>query len=65
VSETVAAPAPTTPASSAPAAPSPSKPAASAPVPKPVQLDPAEFKNDPLIKKALEIFKGTIVDVRG
>jgi hypothetical protein len=23
-----------------------------------------EFKNDPLIKKALEIFKGTIVEVR-
>lgn len=65
VSETVAAPAPAVPASSTPAAPSPSKPAASAPVPKPVQLDPAEFKNDPLIKKALEIFKGTIVDVRG
>jgi hypothetical protein len=23
-----------------------------------------EFKNDPLIKKALEVFKGQIVDVR-
>jgi hypothetical protein len=23
-----------------------------------------DFKNDPLIKKALEIFKGTIVEVR-
>jgi hypothetical protein len=29
-----------------------------------VQLDPGEFKNDPLIKKALEVFKGTIVEVR-
>jgi DNA polymerase III subunit gamma/tau len=32
--------------------------------PKPAQLDPSEFKNDPLIKKALEVFKGTIVEVR-
>ena len=35
-----------------------------APTPKPAQLDPNEFKNDPLIKKALEVFKGTIVEVR-
>ncbi len=42
-------------------APAPAKaPAAS----KPVQIDPAEFKNDPLIKSALEIFRGTIVEVR-
>jgi DNA polymerase III subunit gamma/tau len=27
-------------------------------------LDPKEFKNDPLIKKALEVFKGQIVEVR-
>ncbi len=47
----------------APSAPAPK--AAPAPPPaKPVQLDPSEFKNDPLIKKALEIFKGTIVEVR-
>jgi len=26
--------------------------------------NPEEFKNDPLIKKALEIFKGTVVEVR-
>jgi DNA polymerase-3 subunit gamma/tau len=33
---------------------------------KPVsaKLDPEEFKNDPLIKQALEIFKGQIVEVR-
>jgi hypothetical protein len=54
------------PASGPEAAPSParkddeparkSKPAGS--------VDMEEFKNDPLIKKALEIFKGQIVDVR-
>ena len=48
------------------------KPAASAAAPAPsAEKKPApivfnkdEFKNDPLIKKALEIFKGTIVEVR-
>ena len=30
----------------------------------PVAFNKEEFKNDPLIKKALEIFKGTIVEVR-
>ena len=29
-----------------------------------VSLDPSTFKNDPLIQKALEIFRGRIVDVR-
>ncbi len=38
--------------------------AAPAPPAKPGPLDPSEFKNDPLIKKALEVFKGTIVEVR-
>ena len=28
------------------------------------QFSKEDFKNDPLIKKALEIFKGTIVEVR-
>jgi len=32
---------------------------------KATKLDPADFKNDPLIKQALEVFKGTIVEVRG
>ncbi len=64
VPEPVAVPAPAAPIPSF-AAPPPSKPAAPAPAPKPLQLDHAEFKNDPLIKKALEIFKGTIVEVRG
>lgn len=31
---------------------------------KPVKLDPGEFKNDPLIKAALEIFRGQIAEVR-
>ena len=48
-----------------PTMPAPAKPAAPTPAPKPLQLDHAEFKNDPLIKKALEIFKGRIVEVRG
>jgi len=30
----------------------------------PVTLDKDAFKNDPLIKRALEVFRGTIVDVR-
>lgn len=32
--------------------------------PKPEKIDPEEFKNDPLIQKALELFKGRIVEVR-
>jgi hypothetical protein len=41
-------------------------PKTSAPVraASPVRKDSEEFKDDPLIKKALEIFKGQIVDVR-
>jgi DNA polymerase-3 subunit gamma/tau len=46
-------------ARSAPAA----KPA-EAPKPEPIQLNKEDFKNDPLIKRALEIFKGSIVEVR-
>jgi hypothetical protein len=30
----------------------------------PSKFSKEDFKNDPLIKKALEIFKGTIVEVR-
>ena len=33
-------------------------------VPETSKKSPDDFKDDPLIKKALEIFKGTIVDVR-
>jgi DNA polymerase-3 subunit gamma/tau len=49
--------APAAKAVSAPPAPPEKKPA-------PVTFNKEEFKNDPLIKKALEIFKGTIVEVR-
>jgi hypothetical protein len=52
-----------------PAAPAP--PAGKPTPPEPVKtktdvapFDKEEFKNDPLIQKALEVFKGQIVDVR-
>jgi hypothetical protein len=32
--------------------------------PTPVKLSKEDFKNDALIQKALEVFKGQIVDVR-
>lgn len=38
--------------------------AAKADKPQPFVFDKENFKNDPLIKKALEIFKGTIVEAR-
>ena len=31
----------------------------------PPSFNKEDFKNDPLIKKALEVFKGQIVDIRG
>jgi DNA polymerase-3 subunit gamma/tau len=43
---------------------SPAKPAEVVKGTAPAKKDVGDFKNDPLIKKALEIFKGTIVDVR-
>jgi DNA polymerase-3 subunit gamma/tau len=67
-----------TPAPTAPA-PTPAKsaaPASAAAKPTPAAAPPAkdkpasvpfnkdDFKNDPLIQKALEVFKGTIVEVR-
>ena len=39
-------------------------PARSAPLSAPPVLNKSDFENDPLIKKALEIFKGQIVEVR-
>jgi hypothetical protein len=33
--------------------------------PAPVVLTKSDFKDDPLIKRALEVFRGQIVDVRG
>jgi hypothetical protein len=61
----------------APPPPAPAAAKAATPSAKPVEVAPAaekktasvafskdDFKNDPLIQKALEIFKGTIVEVR-
>ncbi len=65
----IAAPAPVraeqSPASEtvAPTASAPAKPAAKAKAAGPISKE--DFKNDPLIKKALEVFKGRIVEVRG
>jgi DNA polymerase-3 subunit gamma/tau len=56
-SEPTPAPRPAAPMARSPKPPEPAKPA-------PVQLSKDEFKNDPLIKRALEIFKGQIVEVR-
>ena len=47
----------------APDKPSESEPNGGRPVAE-GKVDMAEFKNDPLIKQALEVFKGQIVDVR-
>jgi DNA polymerase-3 subunit gamma/tau len=50
-----------------PAAPAANKPATAAPAREKsasVPFNKADFKNDPLIQKALEIFKGQIVEVR-
>jgi DNA polymerase-3 subunit gamma/tau len=65
----MATPTPTPATTAKPATATPaSKTAESAPVierkPAAVPLNKEEFKNDPLIKKALEVFKGTIVEVR-
>ena len=54
------------PKASAPIAPNKPAPAA-LPVKEktsPIQFNKDDFKNDPLIQKALEVFKGTIVEVR-
>ena len=60
--------APTRDASPAPVAAKPVDKSAPAVAPEkklaPVAFNKDDFKNDPLIKKALEIFKGTIVEVR-
>ena len=46
------------------AAPKPAAKAAAREKPSPVTFSKDDFKNDPLIQKALEIFKGQIVEVR-
>jgi hypothetical protein len=61
----VAAPEPATPApASAPPQPPAAPPAGKAARPTPVPFNVQDFKNDPLIQKALEVFKGQIVEVR-
>jgi len=65
----VAATPPPIPAATKTSAPvSPAKPAEVSPATEkktmPVAFSKEDFKNDPLIQKALEIFKGTIVEVR-
>jgi DNA polymerase-3 subunit gamma/tau len=62
-----AAPAPVAPVATLQTIPSAAKPVAPAPAEKksaPVPFNKDTFKNDPLIQKALEIFKGQIVEVR-
>ena len=62
----VSAPAPAAAnASPTTAATKPTEPAAATEKkPTPVAFNKDDFKNDPLIQKALEVFKGTIVEVR-
>lgn len=57
-------PAPAAIAQSAPRPPVATAKSAEPAKPAPIQLNKDDFKNDPLIKKALEVFKGTIVEVR-
>jgi DNA polymerase-3 subunit gamma/tau len=66
VTASAAAPAPTAAASRGPeaAALKPIPVAAKADKPAPFIFDKESFKNDPLIQKALEVFKGTIIEVR-
>ncbi len=62
------APVAATPAPKAAGPATAAKPAPTAPPVKektsPIQFNKDDFKNDPLIQKALEVFKGTIVEVR-
>ena len=55
-------PTPAPPSSSPPTAVA--KPEPPRPSPEPTSFKKEDFKNDPLIQKALEIFKGQIVEVR-
>jgi DNA polymerase-3 subunit gamma/tau len=61
------APTPTQPAAKSTTAQSATKPAPAATkekAPAPMAFNKDDFKNDPLIQKALEVFKGQIVEVR-
>jgi len=64
---TAPAPTPAQPAAKPATAPSAAKPAPAAAkekAPAPMAFNKDDFKNDPLIQKALEVFKGQIVEVR-
>jgi DNA polymerase-3 subunit gamma/tau len=52
------------PATAVPGAPKPGPAAVKEKGPAPVAFNKDDFKNDPLIQKALEVFKGQIVEVR-
>ena len=54
----------TTPKTASASAAKPIAPTAKEKPSAPVPFNKDDFKNDPLIQKALEVFKGTIVDVR-
>ena len=56
--------APVSPKAASSGTPAPSAPAPVKEKPAPMAFSKDDFKNDPLIKKALEVFKGTIVEVR-
>jgi len=60
----VASPTPAAPKKSEGEFPAPSVPAAKEKKSASVPFNKNDFKNDPLIQKALEIFKGQIVEVR-
>jgi hypothetical protein len=62
--EAAATPAPPKPVSIATARSLPTTPQAPKEKIAPIPFSKDEFKNDPLIQKALEVFKGTIVEVR-
>jgi DNA polymerase III subunit gamma/tau len=67
VGEKIKLPTPITPAAAPQVAPVAAKPVVTAPAEKKsaaVPFNKETFKNDPLIQKALEIFKGQIVEVR-
>ncbi len=55
---------PTTKPASASSTAKPAPAAAKEKAPAPMQFNKDDFKNDPLIQKALEVFKGQIVEVR-
>jgi hypothetical protein len=64
VSATSAPPPPSDAPKPVPPAPPPPSSKSAPPVATSASFNKEDFKNDPLIRKALEVFKGQIVDVR-